>query len=227
MDKIEFRSLIANLLHQNAQVNRENIFGTFDELNYFPKNLHTDSHIMFAGYVGRHYLRGGCVLVANNPGGGSDKCIKRTPADNIFYPKLNKLKTASEHDRLSAFEDINDAFIPIVKDWNIWLVIKELLFAADYTIDQIAYLNAFPYRTRENKKVRKGIRKKAYELVTGRLIDTLQPKRIVILGKAAEKSIKDFYKGSADTYTLQRSNGDKYITKEAKIVLTRISHEFH
>ncbi len=150
MDRQDFRRKVAPLVHRNAQVGRTAIFGP-DEPRLRPVNLPSDADTMFAGYIGRRYQSGGVVVVAINPGGGRDAYRKRTPADEVFYPLLEALKTAADEDVDRAFESVNDAFVPIVQQWPLWRILRPTIDAACVRLSEICYLNVVPYRTHGDK----------------------------------------------------------------------------
>lgn len=220
MSQNVYRRKLAELVFRNAQVGRAEIFGASDD-RLHPISEVRDTEVMFAGYVGERYRPKGCVLVAINPGGGGDG-YRRTPEDSRFYPLLYALKEASKTERLAAFKAVNRAFVTIVRGWNVWLVIYEGLLATGFSIEEVAYLNAVPYRTRQNKTPPVAAQAAAWEKVTRPLLSALDPKLILALGKPAGEILSRFYKGDGDVFKIRRTNGDRYLHDDARATLDQI-----
>lgn len=220
--KNEFRRRIASRFKENTRISRDQIFGHLSD-KYRPLNLRKDAEVMFAGYVGANYRPGGCVVLAINPGGGGDAYAKRTQEDEVFYPLLYALKLAVSPKTLEAFERVNSAFEPIVQCWNLWRILGPTIDATSYRLDQIAYLNAVPYRTKEDKIPPVYARKEAWEMVTGPSLELLQPQKIIALGKKAGDVLERFYEGNAQKYCIPRTIGDSYISVKAEKVLKNLT----
>jgi hypothetical protein len=145
------RTMLAKHFHGLTQISREEIFGVAD-IGRAPINLQDDAATMFAGYVGSKYQPNkGLLLLAINPGGGGDAREHRTPEDEIFYPKLNIFKRASPTSIVETFEDVNAAFVSIVQGWNLWTILEPTLKASGRSLDEVAFMNVIPYRTRNDK----------------------------------------------------------------------------
>lgn len=213
-----FRQRIAEQFKENTNVSRMQVFGHLNE-KYLPVNLPDDSEVMFAGYVGSRYRPGGCVVFAINPGGGGDAYTKRIPEDEIFYPTLYALKEAGPAEVEDSFELVNSTFEPIVQRWNLWRILGPTIEAAGYDLNQVAYLNAVPYRTRGDKKPPVHAQREGWNLVTRPNLDMLKPNKIVALGKKVGSVLDKFYDGSAEMYCIPRTIGDSYISDEAEKVL--------
>ena len=219
------REAVAEFLQRCVRIEREAIFGPDDAEKWLPKYLNEDASTMFAGYVGPRYVPGkGIVLVAINPGGGRDSYSRRTPEDERFYPLLQKFKTADRSNAQKAFEDINDRFKGMVQRWNIWRIIEPTLDAAGLSLEQVAYVNLVPYRTRGDKTPPVSARKSAFERIVEPMFKILDPKAIVALGKKAG-TIQQLWQ--APVYCVQRTNGDRRVHDNARSVLDALRRDLH
>ena len=217
------RQRIAEFLHQCVQIEREAIFGPSDPEKWRPKHLKEDASTMFAGYVGPEYVPGKSI-VAINPGGGGDSYSRRTPEDERLYPLLHQFKTAKPADARKTFEDINDCFKEMVQRWNIQRIIKPTLDAAGMSLEQVAYVNLVPYRTKCDKMPPALARRNAFERIVEPMFEMLDPKAIVALGKKAG-SIQKLWRSAAHAYCVQRTRGDSWIRDNAQAELDKMRRE--
>jgi hypothetical protein len=204
-----------------AKVSRTDIFGA-DDSTFCPINLEHDSNVMFQGFVGRRYAPGGTVLMAINPGGGGDAYARRTAEDEVFFPLLEALRGANPDDSLHQLDALSAAFPAIVRGWNLWRILGPTIDAAGSSLDEIAYLNCVPYRTRGDRMPRVSAQRAAWELTTQPILESLQPRLILALGKKAGGVLLRFYSGSADRFCIPRTVGDTYLSAEALEVLTAV-----
>ena len=202
---------------------REEIFGSYEE-KYRPINLVRDARTMFSGYVGEHYSAGGAVLFGVNPGGGGDAYVRRTPEDERFYPLLYRLKNADHKDLTSAFEAINEAFVPIVKRWSLWRILAPTLKALRKDLSEVAYMNAIPYRTREDRRPPVVAQAGSWSRIVAPTLELLSPSTIVGLGKSVGTIMRRFNCTSAQVHVVPRTRGDTYVSAEAQLALDAISN---
>lgn len=215
-----FRVGLCDRLHRNAQVDRRDIFGVDDPR---PINLPEDAATMFAGAIGSRYRPGGLVFLAINPGGGGDSYTRRTPEDELFYPMLQAFKSSDEATcRMADFEAINRAFAEALRRWNLWRILAPCLDAAGMDLDETAYLNAVPYRTRNDAEPRVAVKRIAWERLTGPTIDLMAPRFVVALGMKAGSVLKRFYQGSAELFIVPRSIGDSHVSAAARAEIDRL-----
>lgn len=212
-----FRSLV--------EISREDIFGLSDE-GHRPLNLPQDAATMFAGYIGSAYCPGGVVVLAINPGGGGDTYCQRTVEDDEVYPLLHTFKLSEGTAVLSAFESINTAFARIVQQWNLWRVLGPTLEATGRSIDQFAYMNVVPYRTRENKTPPVDAQRTAWAKIVAPTLHLLTPAVIITLGKKARTVVSRWNQNSLPCYCVPRTIGDTYLSAEALQVLRSIREDF-
>ena len=134
----KFRRQIANQFYQNSQISRKDIFGPNDH-KYMPINYQEDASSMFAGYVGSNYKHNGVVLFGVNPGGGEDN-YKKHPCDNKLYTLLKIFNNSNDSSSYNNFEKINNIFLPILKEWNLWNIVQPTLKALNIHENDIVSL---------------------------------------------------------------------------------------
>jgi hypothetical protein len=219
------RTVFAHHFHSLTAITREEIFGSAESAVQ-PINLPADSATMFAGYVGKNYEHGrGLMLLAINPGGGGDAYVKRIAEDEVFYPLLQSFKAAQVDDLVAAFERINQSFASIVQAWNLWRILGPTLDAAGRTIDDVAYMNVVPYRTRQDKMPPASARRLAWSRITAPTIQLLAPLALITLGKKAESVVSRLVLGDIPRYCVPRTIGDTYVSEDARAVHARIQRE--
>lgn len=219
------REALALHFRELVKFERSEIFGPAD-VDYRPINLPSDSTTMFAGFVGPDCRPGSCLILAINPGGGGDAYIERTKEDERFYPLLHRFKASIGDEVLASFEAINIAFMPIVQKWNLWRILGPTLEATGRPLDQVAYMNVVPYRTRGDKTPPVAAQRVAWERIVAPTIALLRPRALVALGKKADKIVTRWHSGSEGYFCVPRTIGDTYVSAEADEVLSRIRAEF-
>lgn len=181
---------------------------------------------MFSGYVGADYEAGrGLLLVAINPGGGGDAYNRRIPEDEILYPVLAAFKNATAQEVLRRFEEVNEAFARVVRNWNLWRILAPTLEAAGMQLSEVAYINVVPYRTREDKMPPARARAVGWELVVRPTLRLLRPRAIVTLGKKAGSVVEPFVPADISMFCVPRTIGDSYVSEEARAIHARMSAE--
>jgi hypothetical protein len=218
------RFAIAQQFHRNVQVSRAQIFGGNDPV---PLHLREDAETMFAGYVGPDYKPGGVVLLAINPGGGGDAYSYRTPEDQRLYPLLRAFKSATPENAFPIFERINDELARVINSWNLRKIVMPTIEAAGVRFSEICYLNAVPYRTREDRLPSVAAKKSAWSLVVAPTLRLIQPKAVIALGMKAGDALSRNHSGAERAYVVPRSIGDSRITPDAQVVLNQIRQDFH
>ena len=219
------RGEIAECWQRHVGISRKELFGAADE-KCTPKHLLHDAATMFAGYVGADYRSGsGLLLLAINPGGGGDAYERRTAEDQVFIPLLMKFKEAGPTEIVESFERVNTVFMRIVRGWKIWTILEPTLDAAGVALEDVAYMNIVPYRTRGNKTPPAAVRERAWKRIVEPSLDLLAPRAIVAIGKKAGNVMGRWYAGDRPVYCVPRTNGDRYVSAEAKSVLMRMKSE--
>lgn len=201
--------------HALTRISREELFGA-SAATCKPLNLPDDASTMFAGYVGSSYVPGsGLLLLAINPGGGGDAYTKRIPEDEVFYPLLAKFKHSDPANASAVFERINESFVGIVKGWNLWRILGPTLAAAGKNLDEVAYMNVVPYRTRQDKMPPVSTRQIAWSRIIVPTLALLQPRAVVTLGKKAGSIVQPLLDSGIVYYCVPRTIGDSYLSDEA------------
>lgn len=218
MTSVTEPSALPQLFQRNAWITRHQIFGIDDPI---PLNNLEHARIMFAGYVGAEYRHGGVVLLAINPGGGGDS-YRSVPSDEEFYSLLKAFRECKPTQAAVRFNRVNAQFASTLLSWNLWRIVEPTLDAANVSLSEIAYMNAVPYRTRNNEMPKANAREAAWQLVTGPALEALQPKMLIALGKKAGRIVEQYYRGSAETVCIPRTIGDRYISNGAKSILEHI-----
>lgn len=211
----DYRRSLAIHFHRLTRISRHDLFGEADS-QLRPKNLPTDNETMFAGFVGSKYVCGkGLLLLGINPGGGGDSYAKRISEDEVFYPRLHAFKSANDDSILEHFENINESFVRIVKGWKLWRIFKPTLIAAALDLDDVAYMNIVPYRTRANKMPPIAARRTSWDKIVAPTSEVLCPRAIIALGKKAGSVVNAFMDADLPVYCVPRTIGDSYISKQA------------
>jgi hypothetical protein len=219
------RLLLARHFQSLTAITREEVFGSA-EASVRPINLPDDTDTMFAGYVGTRYETGkGILLLDINPGGGGDAYTVRPPCDEVFYPLLLALKSASA-DVSTAFERVNESFAEIVQTWNLWRILGPTLDAASLELDEVAYMNVVPYRTRQDKMPPASARRVAWNRIVAPTIELLKPRALISLGKKAGSVVESLCRDDRKRYCVPRTIGDTYVSGEAETVLAEIRRDF-
>ena len=216
----EFQDKLIELLHKNVQIEREVIFSIKSEY-CMPIHLKDDARIMFPGYFGKNFNIGSTIVFGVNPGGGSDKRTQRHPSDYLLYPLLENFKQI-ENSKIETYQNINIKFPEILKTWNLWRIFEPTLQALDNNLTDIAYFNAIPYRTREDKKPPVIAQRNSFNLLIKPLLDLIQPEKIICLGKKAGEILNRFTE-NIEIITIPRTIGDSYISQDAKEIIDKLS----
>ena len=183
--------------------------------------------IMSPGYVGRHYEPGGWLLVGNYPAGGTATSIERpNPTDERLYRSFLDLAAAeTDEDRLACFETMSATWIELQCMYPIYKTLfMPVLHAGKKSDDDIAFINAFPFRCRDNIGPSVGMYSAAWRLAVSQQIQALQPGKIIALGVATGKAIQRFY-NDADLVILERSNGDRYLKDSTQRAIRNMLQE--
>ncbi len=218
------RSKLARLWWELMHIPAEDFFASNPERMVVGSSPH--GRTMSPGYVGRNYVAGGWLLVGNYPAGGTAAYIERpNPTDERLYASFAGIANAdTDEDRLSRFETMSSTWIELQRAHQIYKTLFLPLFEAGRKVDDdVAFLNAFPFRCRDNKAPSTGMYDAAWRFAVSRQIEALQPGKIIALGIATGRAIERFYSGSADFVVLERSNGDRYLKESAQRVIMAIA----
>jgi hypothetical protein len=214
-------STLAVAFHGAASVTRAALYGTQSDLQ-LPKYLQADARVPFLGFCGPRYSAGGCVLLAINPGGGGDAYSQRTPQDAELIPLIEKFVAASQANVANDFEKMSRNYAAQAQTWNLWRILGPTIAACRSSIDQVCYLNIFPYRTAKDALPSASALRKAWELIVVPLLGALRPSKLVALGKKAGNVAERFHRPPPRLFVVPRTIGDSYVSAEAEQVLASI-----
>jgi hypothetical protein len=218
------RAAFAGRLHRNTRISRADLFGGADA-RLMPLHRKDDASVMFAGFIGRHYVPdAGVLLLAINPGGGGGANVARSPDDEAFYPLLYDFTKANDSDLLAAFDRVNDAFAVIVRRWNLWRILEPTLEAASLSLEQVAYMNLVPYRTRGNAMPPRSAQQVSWREIIEPTLNVLKPLAIVTLGKKAG-GVLGRVAPDRSAYCVPRTIGDTYVSDDARAVHEKMKRE--
>jgi len=135
------------------------------------------------GYVGTQFLQSRVLLLGINPGNGNN--ASRSRQDQTMMPALHKFA-----DNLSpvAFLEAQNAYKSVCQSWPVWRRhCSEVIGAGRLSLEDIAYANALPWRTGSESNFDDAIGKKAATQYAYPLIEELQPRVIIAMGKKAAR----------------------------------------
>lgn len=211
------RSHIAIAFKKALQFRREQIYGSPED-RHTPHSIAESATTPYLGYVGTKYRLGGTLLVAANPGGGGDTQSK-TPGDAALEKALLALRDAPSDASASAMlDEVGAAYIEQVKVINLRKIVYPVLKAAKVDITEIAFLNAFPYRTRDNDAPSDSLIRLASREIGKPLVEVLAPARIFFLGSGMGKIASEAMQAPT-IHILKRARGDSYVLAETQKLL--------
>ena len=205
---------IAHAFQRSARVSRSDLYGTAANTQ-MPLNLRDDAIVPFLGFCGSNYQKGGCVLLAINPGGGGDAYTLRTPQDERLIPLIHKFVSSDDSSVVSSFDAMSENYSGLVQTWNLWRIFRPTIEACGYAIDQVCYLNCFPYRTAKDAKPAAQALGHSWQKIVVPLLNELNPSMLVALGKKAGSVVERFHKGPTRLYVVPRTIGDTVVSAEA------------
>jgi hypothetical protein len=147
--KSHMQASFAPTFQKAAIVPRAALYGT-DSDPQLPASLLADARVPFLGYCGPRYSVGNPILLAINPGGGSDDYSERHAEDEELIPLIEAFVHAQGSATPKAFEKMCHVYMEHVQTWNLRNIVTPTLAACGKGVDEVCYLNVFPYRTRKN-----------------------------------------------------------------------------
>lgn len=213
-------SEITRAFHDTAKLGRREIFADTD---IKPITAIQDAETPAPGWVGPDWA-GGTLLVAINPGGGGDK-YRRNSDDDRLYSTFRTFRDADGADaQADAFRSLSQTWMEAQRGHNIWRIIRPIAEATGESIDQLAFINVLPFRTRENKLPSRKVMQETWRLAAKPQILALDPARIIALGKKAWDVLTRFdVPESTEVILFKRGIGDSCIPEESKAVLARLT----
>ncbi len=201
-----------------ASVSREDLYGVPVD-GQMPLHLHDDARVPFLGFAGQRYVKGSVVLLAINPGGGGDAYQMRTTQDAQLLPLIEAFRRSSPSDTADRFDAMSRNYALQVRSWNLWRILGPVLEACGKELEEIAYLNCFPYRTTGDRKPSSQALRASWAKIVEPLLSELQPSKVVALGMKAGGVAETYHRGSYTLYVVPRTIGDSRISSEAQLVL--------
>lgn len=219
---VPLSSEIVTAFHKTAAMRRGSIFNS-DEL--MPISAQQDANTAAPGWVGPAWASG-TLLVGINPGGGGD-AYQRNRTDDLLYSVLREFRDAKNLTaQMQAFDRLSLVWSDIQRGHNIWRIIKPILDATGESVQNIAFMNILPFRTRGDAAAPAAVLRTAWSKAAEPQIRALSPKRIISLGKKAWDVIaREKVPGSAQLILFKRRIGDSYIPRESVAVLEKLRLE--
>ena len=149
--------------------------------------IHSDDRLPQFGYVGSNYLAKRILFLGINPGNGPRE--NRNVGDGFQMPMLKRFASEpTEENFLRAQKAHHDA----CETWFIWgRECNELLTRGRLHMDDIAFSNALPWRTKSEAGFARSVERLAAEHYVRPLLDELQPRIVVAVGKKVERMLND------------------------------------
>ena len=213
---------IVEAFHAVSRLHRADLF---DSDSLMPISATEDANTPAAGWVGSHWS-GGTLLVGINPGGGGDD-YRRNPTDAELYKLLRALAAAGdENEAEQALARVSVTWQRLQRTHNIWRIIEPILNATGEQLNDIAFLNILPFRTRMDRSAPVAVLRRAWSQASGRQLVALRPRRVIALGKKAWNALSRFpLAQGVDLILFKRGIGDSYIPVESQAVLRSLAHE--
>ena len=147
--------------------------------------IQADDRLPQFGYVGSGYSRSGILLLGINPGNGPRAA--RNAGDEAVMPYLSSFV---EHPTPENFLLAQQAYQRSCQGWLLWgRECNELLAAAGVSMNDIAFSNALPWRTKSESGFKVAIERRAAENYLAPLLDDLKPKVLVAVGKKVSRML--------------------------------------
>lgn len=212
---------LVEAFHHAANIRRATLYGCEDD-HQMPLHLQDDARTPFLGFCGPKWKSGGVVVLAINPGGGGDAYKRRTHQDAELIPLIRQFMTSVPQDVGIVFYDMCDSYRQQVQTWNLWRILRPTLDACGCSIDEVCYLNIFPYRTLGDAKPTEAALRRAWSLIVQPLLTVLDPAMVVALGKKAGNVAMKLHSQPPRLFVVPRTIGDSYVSHEAQAVLDQI-----
>ena len=212
-------SSVESAFLRSARITRTELYEIEND-RQIPINLVRDAHLPFLGFAGPRYKHGGVVLMAINPGGGGDAYMIRTAQDSQLLPLIELFLESDKASIQDRFLVMSENYSAQVKTWNLWRILYPVLQACNRQLEEVAYLNCFPYRTSGDRMPEARAIRNSWSMVVAPLLSELKPSIVIALGRKAGRVVEKYIQSSADVYVVPRTIGDSRISEEAKGVLS-------
>ena len=155
--------------------------------------IRSDDLLPQFGYVGSNYSSRRILFLGINPGNGPRD--RRNSGDDVQMPALEAFATEPTERN---FERAGEAYRRACQSWFIWgRECNELLSLGSLSIDDVAFSNALPWRTKSQAGYPRSVERRAAEHYVKPLLAELEPKVVVAVGKKVERILADAGPSSA------------------------------
>lgn len=139
------------------------------------------------GYVGSNYSARRILFLGINPGNGPRS--SRNVGDGFQIPMLERF---AAEPTVENFQRAQNAYREACQNWFIWgRECNELLALGGLRIDDIAFSNALPWRTRSEAAFGRSVERLTAVHYVKPLLDELQPRIVVAVGKKVQRMLSD------------------------------------
>jgi len=143
----------------------------------------SDDFIPQFGYVGAQFAQSRVLLLGINPGNGKD--LVRSRQDKSMMPALHRFAADLSAE---SFVEAQKAYKTVCQSWSVWQRhCSEVIGAGRISLEDVAYTNALPWRTASESNFDDAVGEKAAKNYAYPLIEDLQPRVIIAMGKKAAK----------------------------------------
>jgi hypothetical protein len=173
--------LFVNALHNSAKLTREEIWSP--EAPYRPSVRQDFAALPFLGFVGRSFVAGGVVLVASNGNSKEEVDFSKHESHDLEYIRL--LNNFRNDPSTVQCQDLMEFVERDMKIWSLASTIQRVMDRLDVTMDEMAFLNAIPFSTKESPSGTCPAWANSVKLHLQPIVTVLKPSKVIWLGKAA------------------------------------------
>lgn len=221
-----FRHDIAGTYHSVAGLNAMDFYPADDQglERRMPQNQREDALVPAVGWVGRRYRPGGVAFIAINPGGGGDAYRMPREDDVELYRLMRAFRDAPPDQVSGRFDELCDGWMQIqAKNHGIHKPVSLVLEALGRDLQEAAFLDLVPVRTREDRMPTKAMVQASWERFTRPLIERLRPGLVIFLGMKASRAFSSLHvELGAPHETFKRTRGDRSLSPKALDLLERL-----
>ena len=138
------------------------------------------------GFVGSEYSTFRILLLGINPGNGGNN-TNRNQEDSRMMPSILQFAQFPTEENFARAEE---AYRNECEKWQVWKRhCSEVIGAGKLSLKQIAYSNCLPWRTDSKSRFSEYVAQKTAHLYIAPLIEELNPKVIIAMGKERVENI--------------------------------------
>ena len=167
--------------------------------------IHSDDRLPQFGYVGSNYSAKRILFLGINPGNGPR--ASRNAGDEVQMPMLERFVAEPT---VGNFQRAQNAYREACQNWFIWgRECNELLKCGGLQIDDLAFSNALPWRTKSEAAFGRSVERLAALHYVQPLLGELRPRIVVAVGKKVQRILND---GGSPTASLVVWNRSRALT---------------